>query len=141
VTAAAVLGFIVGGLATLFAIILFVGGSAFSGVNDGGSGLAGALAGVIIIFAVVVLVVAVIMIWGSVLAISGRSRVLLIVGASLLTAFGLISLLGSMQNAGTDTGGIISQVIGLAISIVIIVLLSLSPASQYFAAERARRGH
>lgn len=140
VTAAAVLGFILGGLATVGAIFLFVGSSTLIGVDDGGSGLAGALSGIIIVLALIFLVIAVIMIWGSVLALKGRSRVLLIVGASLLTAFGLISFFSSLGNSGTDAGGIVSQLIGLVMSILIIVLLSLGPASQYFAALRARRG-
>lgn len=138
VTAAAVLGFILGGLATVGAIF-FVGSSALIGVDDGGSGLAGALSGIIIVLALIFLVIAVIMIWGSVLALKGRSRVLLIVGASLLTAFGLISFFSSLGNSGTDAGGIVSPLIGLVMSILIIVLLSVGAASQYFAALRARR--
>ncbi len=140
VTTAAVLGFILGALATVGAIFLFAGGGALSGLDDGGIGVAGALSGILFVLALLVLTLAVLMIWGSVLAISGRSRVLLIVGASLLAALGLISFLGSLGNPGTDAGGIISQLIGLVMSIAIIVLLSLAPAAQYFAAQRARRG-
>ncbi|MBA3295091.1 MAG: hypothetical protein H0T40_15490 [Geodermatophilaceae bacterium] len=140
VTTAAVLGFILGALATVGAIFLFAGVGSLTGVDDAGTGLASALSGVLIVIALVVLVIAVIMIWGSVLAVTGRSRVLLIVAASVLTALGVIGLLGSLGDTQTDAGGIISQLIGLVIAILIIVLLSLGPAAQYFASHRARRG-
>ena len=140
VTTAAVLGFILGALATIGAICLFAGGGELSGLDDGGIGVAGALSGILFVLALIVLALAVIMIWGSVLAISGRSRVLLIVGASLLAALGLIGFLGSLGNPGTDAGGVVSQLIGLVMSVVIIVMLSLAPAAQYFAAQRARGG-
>lgn len=122
------------------AIFAFVGGSFLVGVDDGGTGPAGAVSGIIIFLALVFVVIAVIMIWGSVLAVTGRSRVLLIVGASILTAFGLFGFLGSLDNAGTDTGGVIFQLVGLVMSILIIVLLSIGSASQYFASKRALGG-
>ncbi|MDQ4038616.1 MAG: hypothetical protein M3313_09785, partial [Actinomycetota bacterium] len=140
VTTAAVLGFIVGALATVAAIFLFSGGSSLGSVDEGGSGIGNALAGLFIFIALLVVAIAVIMIWGSVLALTGRSRVLLIVGASLLTGFGILGLLGAIEDSATTGGGIVAQLIFLMIMIVIIVLLSLGPASQYFAAHRARRG-
>jgi hypothetical protein len=103
--AAAVLGVILGALATAAAIFAFVGISAVVGQDDGGTGLAGALSGIFLVFALIALTVAVLLIWGSVLAITGRSRVLLIVGAALLTALGLISFFGSIGNDATDTRG------------------------------------
>jgi len=103
VTTAAVLGFILGALAVVAAILLFAGGGVLTGVNDGGTDIADALSGVFIIFGLVVLVIAVIMIWGSVLALTGRSRVLLIVGASLLTAFGVLGFFNSLGSDGTPT--------------------------------------
>lgn len=141
VTTAAVFGFILGALAVLSAIGLFVGTSFFVGVNDAGTGLANALAGVFIVIALLFLIIAVLLIWGSVLAVSGRSRVLLIVGASLVAAFGLIGFVGSLgDSTQTDTGGIILQLILTLVAILIVVLISLAPAGQYFAAQRARRG-
>ncbi len=140
VMAAAVLGVILGALATAAAIFAFVGGSALVGQDDGGTGLAGALSGIFLVFALIALTVAVLLIWGSVLAITGRSRVLLIVGAALLAALGLISFFGSIGNDATDTGGIIGLLVGLAAALLILVFLSLAPAARYFAAHRDRRG-
>ena len=140
VTTAAVLGFILGALATAAAIFAFVGRSAVVGQDDGGTGLAGALSGNFLVFALIALTIAVLLIWGSVLAITGRSRVLLIVGAALLAALGLISFFGSIGNDATDTGGIIGQLVGLAAALLILVFLSLAPAARYFAAHRDRRG-
>ncbi len=140
VTTAAVLGFILGAFAVIGAIFAFVGSSALIGLNDGGTGVAGAVGGGIIVLALLILAVAVIMIWGSVLAVTGRSRVLLIVGASILTALGLIGFFGSVGNPGTDAIGVVLQLVFLLMSILIVVLLSLGPAAQYFSAQRARRG-
>ncbi len=140
VTAAAVLGFILGAFAVIAAIVLFAGGSFLTGVDDGGTGIAGAILGVLIVIGLLVVSIAVMLIWGAVLALSGRSRVLLIVAASLVAGLGLIGFFGSLGDPGTDTGGIVSQLIGLVIAGLIIVLLSLDPATQYFAAHRARRG-
>jgi len=140
VMAAAVLGFILGAFAVLGAILAFVGGSFFLAADDAGTGLADAVSGIFIVLALLLLAIAVMMIWGSVLAVTGRSRVLLIVGASILAALGLIGFLGSLGNTGTDTGGVVMQLVGLVMAILIIVLLSLGPAAQYFAAQRARRG-
>lgn len=140
VTAAAVLGFILGAFAVIAAIVLFAGGSFLTGVDDGGTGIAGAILGVLIVIGLLVVSIAVMLIWGSVLALSGRSRVLLIVAASLVAGLGLIGFLGSLGDPSTDGGGIVSQLIGLVMAGLIIVLLSLGPAAQYFAAHRARRG-
>ena len=134
------LGFIVGGLAALGAVFVFAGGGLLVSADDAGTGLGNALAGILVVMGLLIVTIAVIMIWGAVLALTGRSRVLLIVGASLLTAFGTIGLVSSLGNSNTTSGGIIFQLTSLVITILIIVLLSLSPATEYFAARRTRRG-
>lgn len=139
VITAAVLGFVVGALAVIAAIALFAGGSTLVGVDDGGTGLAGSFVGILVFLGVLVLAIAVIMIWGSVLAVTGRSRVLLIVGSSILTALALISLLGALGSDQSDSSGVISALVLLVISVATLVLISLSPSGQYFAAVRARR--
>lgn len=139
VTTAAVLGFILGALATVAAIFLFSGGALLTGADDGWIGLGSELAGVLIVLGLIVAAIAVLMIWGSVLALTGRSRVVLIVGASLVAALGVLSLLGSLGYATTDASGILSQLIALMVSILIVVLLSLAPSAQYFATQQARR--
>lgn len=146
VTAAAVLGFILGAFAVLGAVLFLVGSTYLVGADVGGTGYGAAFGGIIVGFALVLAAIAVILIWGSVLAVTGRSRVLLIVGAAIVTAVGLIGVLGVLGNSGTTNfgdagaGSAVAPVIGLLMAILIVVLLSLGSAGHYFAAERSRRG-
>jgi hypothetical protein len=81
------------------------------------------------------------MILGSVRALSGRSRVLLIVGASISILTTGLSFFGSLADENSTAGGIIVSLIFFAMAIAIVVLLSMKPAADFFAAHRARRGH
>lgn len=92
-----------------------------------------------------ILGIAAIMIAGAFLTITGRSRVLLIVGMSLLTAVltvqGVIGFLLSKMTPEPVGAGEVILPLGLLIvtPLVIIVLLSQAPAAEYFTTQRAHR--
>jgi hypothetical protein len=143
VVTAAVLGFVFGALGVILTLLTFVAGSAASSVfgslteDDAATG----------IFAIVVLLAllmgawTVVTIWGSVWALTGRSRVLLIVGGSIAIAFTLFAFLASLGDAGnSDAGGVAWSVLLLAAAVAMVVLLSMKPSADFFAAHRARRG-
>ena len=145
---AAVLGFVFGAFGVLVSLgVIFVGAVA-SGAADsadeeipGFGAVAGAVGGVLIVFGLLALAWTVVMIWGSVWALTGRSRVMLLVGGSIALAFTLIGFLGSLGDDTTGGGGIVVQPAASSLAAVaIVVLLCLPPAAQFFAAHRARRG-
>jgi hypothetical protein len=148
VVTAAVLGFIFGALGVLVSLALIVGGAAASGAAGsaeedilGLGAVAGAVGGVLIAFGVVALVWTVVMIWGSVWALTGRSRVMLLVGGSIALAFTLFGFLSNLSDSSSaGAGGIFWSLLVLAAALAIVVLLSMKPAADFFAAHRARRG-
>jgi hypothetical protein len=147
VITAAVLGFIFGAFGAIIAIAGIVGGAAVSGATSGADeeipglgAIGGAFGGALIVLGLLALVWTVVMIWGSVWALTGRSRVMLLVGGSIALAFTLIGLLGSFGDDASGAGGIIWSLILFLASLAIVVLLSVKPAGQFFAAHRARRG-
>jgi hypothetical protein len=144
---AAVLGFIFGAIGVLLSLGSIIVGALASGAADsadeeipGFGALAGAVGGVLIVVGLLALVWTVVMIWGSVWALSGRSRVMLLVGGSIGLAFTLIGFLGSVGDNNTSGGGIVVNLLFLLGAVAIVVLLSMPPAAQFFAAHRARRG-
>jgi hypothetical protein len=144
---AAVLGFIFGALGvlvSLFSIIFGAVASGSAGSADqqipGLGAVAGAVGGVLIVVGLVALAWTVVMIWGSVWALRGRSRVMLIVGGSIALASTLIGFLGSISDNTTSGGGIVVNLLLLLAALAIVVLLCLKPAAQFYAAHRARRG-
>ena len=148
VVTAAVLGFVFGAIGVLLSLLLIFAGAVASGAGGGldeeipGFGaVAGAVGGVILVFGLLVLVWTVVMIWGSVWALSGRSRVMLLVGGSIALAFTLFGFIGNLSDADTaGAGGIITSLLFLLGALAIVVLLSMKPAAAFFAAHRARRG-
>jgi hypothetical protein len=147
VVTAAVLGFIFSALGILAGLVLVIGGAAASGVANsadedilGLGELAGAVGGVLIVLGILFLAWAVVMIWGSVWALTGRSRVMLLVGGSIALAFTLFSFLASLGDNSTGAGGVIWSLLVLAAATAVVVLLSMKPAADFFAAHRARRG-
>jgi hypothetical protein len=148
VVTAAVLGFIFGALGVLVSLVLIVLGAAASGASNsdtevlpGLEEFAGAVGGVLIVVGVLALVWTVVMIWGSVWALTGRSRVMLLVGGAIalgLTLLGFVSNLVDSTNA--TAGGVFWNVLMVAAAIAIVVLLSLKPAADFYTAHRARRG-
>ena len=95
---AAVLGFIWGALGVLVTVFFLVIGAVAAGNADDAEDLVpgfgdflGVAAGVFLTMGALALAWTVVMFWGSAWALSGRSRVLLIVGGSIAIAFtGLI---------------------------------------------------
>jgi hypothetical protein len=148
VVTASVLGFIFGALGVLVSLAFIVFGAAFSGASGsaeedvlGLGALPAAMGCVLIVFGALALVWTVVMIWGAVWALTGRSRVMLLVGGSIALAFTLLSFLVNLGNSADATaGGVFWNVLVLAAAIAIVVLLSMKPAADFYAAHRARRG-
>ena len=144
VITAAVLGFIFGALGVLITLGIFVGGAALVSLGDAfeGTEAEGAAefgGAIVILFGVLALAWTVVMIWGSVWALTGRSRVMLLVGGSIALAFTLIGFLGSVSDSGNG-GGIAFSLLLLLGALAIVVLLSLTSAARFFAVHRERRG-
>ena len=147
VITAAVLGFVFGAFGVLATIILFIGGAFITGGGAAGNdeipglgAVGGAIGGALIVVGLLVLAWTVVTIWGSVWALRGRSRVMLLVAGSIALAFTLLGFLGSISDNNSNGGGIVFQLIFLLAALAIVVLLTLKPASDFFAAHRARRG-
>ena len=158
VITAAVLGFVFAAFGVLATLAVFVGGAAlvgmagaFESTDDPFAGeLAGdAAAGIgigIVIVGLIFLAWTVVMVWGAVWALTGRSRVLLLVGGSVAVLVTLIGVLGGLLDAGSgsttsdNTIGVVTSLLFFAAAVAIVVLLSLRSATQFFAAHRARRG-
>lgn len=144
VVVAAVLGFIYGAFGLLLSFFAMVVGAAASSADSGleeeipGLGpVAGAVGGVFLVVGLVALIWTVVMIWGSVWALTGRSRVLLLVGASIALALTAFGVLGSLVEGGA--GDLVANLLFFLAALAIVVLLCLRPAAQFYAAHRARR--
>jgi hypothetical protein len=157
VITAAVLGLVHGALG-LLATVAFLAGGAF--VDDlvavvtendptvNADELTTSVDGIraaLVIVALLALAWTVVMAWGSVLALRGRSRVLLLVGASIAVATtglvllgGLVGLAGGPGGPG-QAGGIVFLLALFLASLAMLVLLCLRSAGQFFAAHRQRR--
>jgi hypothetical protein len=158
VVVAAILGFVFGTFGILATLGVFLGGAAvvgMAGALDAGddplAGLGGdAATGVglaIVAVGLVFLAWTVLMIWGSVWALTGRSRVLLLVGGSVAAVVTFIGVVTAAFDTTTDYGTASEYAFGIVLSLVfflaalaIVVPLCLRPATQFFAAHRARRG-
>jgi hypothetical protein len=158
VVLAAILGFVFGAFGVLATLGVFLGGVAVVGMagalqagDDPLAGLGGdTAAGVgmaVIAVGLICLAWTVLMIWGAVWALTGRSRVLLLVGGSIAAVVTFLGVLGAVFDTTTDYGtgseyafGIVLSLVFFLASLAIVVPLSLRPASQFFAAHRARRG-
>ncbi|MGY2081270.1 hypothetical protein [Modestobacter sp. SYSU DS0657] len=155
VVTAAVLAFVYASLGVLVALAFFAGGAFIDDLVDaalatdptlGGeldSNELDGVRGVLVVVGVVALAWTVLMVWGGVLALRGRSRVLLLVGSSIsvvTTGFVLVSTVATAGSGEPGTGGalVFSLVLFLG-ALAILVLLCLRPAAEYFAAHRARR--
>ena len=154
VITAAVLGFVFGAIGVLVTALFLIGGAALTGASSSanslddefglgqvfGSGFAAA-AGVVFVFGLLALVWTVLVIWGSAWALTGRSRVLLLVAGSVSIAATGLAFIGALSGAGQEgaAGALVVTLLFFAGAIAIVVLLSLAPASQFFAAHRARR--
>jgi len=146
VVTAAVLGFVIGAFGVLASVVLFIGGAFVTGGGAAGNdqipglgAVGGAIGGALIVIGLITLAWTVAMIWGSVWALSGRSRVMLLVAGSIALAATLLSFLGSLGNSGSNGGGIFFGLLFVVASAAIVVLLCLKPAADFFAAHRAGR--
>jgi hypothetical protein len=155
----AVLGFIFAAFGVLATLGVFLGGAAVVGMAgsfDTGTNnpFAGDLAGdaaatfgiVLVVVGLLCLVWTVLMVWGSVWALTGRSRVLLLVGGSIASLVTFIGVLASVLDTTSTVGseyafGIVFTLVFFLAALAIVVPLCLRPATQFFAAHRARRGH
>ena len=157
VITAAVIGFVFAAFGILATLAVFVGGAALVGLagafEDSEDPFAGELAGDaaagigigIVVVGLICLAWTVLMVWGSIWALTGRSRVLLLVGGSIAVLVTLIGALGSLADSGAgttseNTVGMVTSLLFLAAAVAIVVLLSVRSATQFFAAHRARRG-
>lgn len=142
VIGAAVLGFVFGAFGIIVTLgAIFLGAAAGSVGSDAPAGFdefADAAAGIAIVLGLLALTWTVVMIWGSVWALTGRSRVLLLVGGSIALFFTTLGFLGSLGS--TSGGDVVVNLLLFLAALAIVVLLSLSPSAQFFAAHRARRG-
>ncbi|HEX2074944.1 MAG TPA: hypothetical protein VHF92_14265 [Geodermatophilus sp.] len=148
VVTAAVLGFVFGALGVIVTIGMLAAGALFSGASGdvdsaipGFGGVAGAFGGAFLVIGLLALIWTVVMFWGSAWALTGRSRVLLLVGGSIALVFTAITFFGSLADAqNSGAGGILFGLLFFLAALAIVVLLSMKPAAAFFAAHRARRG-
>jgi hypothetical protein len=144
VITAAVLGLVFGALGVIFTLLAFVAGSAASSVFGSLSGDDEAASGILAVVVVLALLIGawtVVTIWGAVWALNGRSRVLLIVAGSIAIAFTLLGFLSAVADASNSgTGGIVWSLLLFVAAVAMVVLLSMKPSADFFAAHRARRG-
>jgi hypothetical protein len=144
VITAAVFGFVLGALGVMVSFVLVVSGAVAaggaSGFNETIPGLGavtGAVAAVLLVLGVLAVAWTVLMIWGATWALTGRNRVLLLVGASIAIATtGFLLVAGLSDGNG---GSIAFAVLLFAASVATVVLLCLAPARQFFAATSAAR--
>jgi len=153
VVTAAVLGLVLAALGLLATVGLIAGGALMDDIADAvgdsdptfdSSSVEGLQVG-LLVFSLVPLAWTVVMVWGSVLAIRGRSRVLLIVGASISVACtGLVflaALVGSTQPPSEEgeTQGVLFLLVLFLAALATLVLPCLRPSARFFAAHRQRR--
>ena len=153
---AAVLGLLQGVLGLLVALLFVLGGTYaddfIDAVQDADPTLEGTLGSsevtsfrvVLVLFGLLALAWAVVMVWGSFLALRGRSRVLLMVGGWISVAVtGLFLLFGGIAAAtepdGGGLGGTLFLLVVFLVAVAVPVLLLLRPSADHFAAHRRRR--
>jgi hypothetical protein len=157
VVTSAVLGFVFGALGVLVSVLLVAGGALidhlFDTLRESDPSLSGAIGpdelnsvrGFFVVLALLALAWTVLMIWGSALAVRGRSRVPLLVGSSITVACtGLFLVLGlatAASEPGQDGGasGVVLFLVVFGAALAMPVLLCLRPAAEFFAAHRQRR--
>lgn len=157
VVVASVLGFVFGALGALMSLAFLLGGALLGTVledvvasdptlADVDAGEIGEVTDVALAFAIgagiAALVWTVLMIWGSVRALTGRSRVLLLVGGGIavaVTALFLFSILTGLSTGDVGGGEVLFALVPFLGAVAIVVLLCLRPAAQFYAAHRARR--
>jgi hypothetical protein len=146
VITAAVLGFLLGALGALATIVLFFAGAVVGGVSSssdipGLRSLGGGITGILVVLAVLALAWTVVMIWGSVWALTGRTRVMLLVGGSIALALTAFSFFGTLADLSSNTtSSVVWSLVLFLVSLAVVVLLAVPTAGRWFAARRALRG-
>ena len=159
VITSAVFGFVFGALGVLASFGLIFVGAALAGASSGAGslddefpglgtlfgGALGAAGGIVLVVGLLALVWTVLTIWGSVWALTGRSRVLLLVAGSIsivTTGIGLVGNLSNLGNGyGSSSGGsVVVSLVFFGAAVAIVVLLCLRPSTEFFSAHRALRG-
>jgi hypothetical protein len=140
VTAAAVLGFVVGGfylIADAILILLLV-------VAAGSSHVAASpLVFVLIVIVVLALVISLAMsglfVWGGIAAVRGRSRIPLVAASAIQLSFTLLGMVLALATQGTAAGGyqLVRIAVNLAFVLLILIFIFQPSSSDFF---RARRG-
>ena len=146
VLTAAVLGIIFGVIGAIISAFAIVVGAVAAGASGGADqsipglgAVAGAVGGVLILVGILALAWTVVMIWGSVWAQTGRSRVLLLVGGSIALAVTLVGLLGNLGSSASSGGSVVASILFFLAALAIVALLSVRHAGAFFADHRTRR--
>ena len=156
VITAVVLGLLFGSTGALVTLLFVLGGAladdVFDAVQDADPTLEGTLdpsqvgvfQGVFIAVGLVALAWAVVMVWGSFVALRGRSRVLLLVGAWItVAATGFVLVAGGItavtQPEGGGAAGVLFLLVVFLAAVAMPVLLLLRPSTAYFTAHRQQR--
>ena len=157
VVVAAVLGFVFSALGALVTLGLILGGAVLGTVledvvasdptlADVDSGELTEVTDAALLFGVGLGVLALLwtalMVWGSVRALTGRSRVPLLVGGAIsvaVTAFFLLTALLGVSSGEFGGGEVLFSLVFFLAALAIVVLLCLRPAAQFYAVHRARR--
>jgi hypothetical protein len=144
VIVAAVFGFLFGALGLLGLVGVVAAGSLISELSGDIPGYTSEADDVVgaglVIAGFFILAYTVLMIWGAILALTGRSRVLLLVGGSLTIAVGALALLGAVS--GGDGVALVTTLVLFAAAIAIVVLLAGRRATEFYGAHRFHRtGH
>jgi hypothetical protein len=141
VLTAAILGLVFGAFGTVISVFAIVVGAVATGASGnrdvpGLGSVFGAIGGAILVVGLLALAWTVVMIWGSVWALTGRSRVMLLVGGSIALAFTLAGLIGNLADSSSS---IVWSLLFFLAALAIVILLSLKNAGAFFAARRAQR--
>jgi hypothetical protein len=145
VLTAAILGLLFGAFGTVISVFAIVVGAVATGASGntdvpGLGSVFGAIGGAILVVGLLALAWTVVMIWGSVWAITGRSRVMLLVGGSIALAFTLAGLIGNLSDSSSSSGSsIVWSLLFFLAALAVVILLSLKNAGAFFAARRAQR--
>jgi hypothetical protein len=140
VTAAAVLSFIWGGFSIIGSIISLAAGSFVSGLggvcdslSDEATGVAcratQSAGGLLIVIGIVLIIAAALLIWGGVVALSGKNAKISVIAAGLLILAQIISLIASGGAA------IAFAIFGIVVPVLIIVFLMNGTSKAWFTAK------
>lgn len=136
VTAAAVLAFVWGGFAIIFGLVIVAASSLLSAASSACSGEANVstspacnavahYSGFFKVITAGLVVVAILLIWGGVVALTGKNGQILVIGAVVYLLLDLVSIFVSISDNTFGTSGIVGIV-----APVLIIIFMLNPASK-----------